>query len=84
LKKKYGFAFGQQLQAISGQTIVYEDAAPTEKELKAAKNEQEKAAKEAALEQAKKLEAAEAAAGAAGEVEEEAPVKVKRGNKYRR
>jgi len=87
LKKKYGFAFGQQLQAISGQTIVYEDKAPTAKELKAAKKEQEKEAKEAAREQAKKMEAAqaaEAAAGTAADVSDEAPVKVKRGNKYRR
>ena len=81
LKKKYGFAFGQELQAISGQTIVYEDKGPTEKELKAAKKEQEKAAREAALEQSKKLDAAQAAAGETGD-DESAPAK--KGNKYRR
>lgn len=85
LKKKYGFAFGQELQAISGQTIVYEEKAPTKKELKEAQKAQEKATQEAVLEQAAKMGAAQAAQATAGTAgEDEAPAKARGGNKYRR
>lgn len=73
LPKKYGFAFGQELQTISGKTIVYEGEADTPKDKKADK----KAVKAREKEEA----AAQAAAGTADG--DDQPAKIKSGNKYR-
>ncbi len=77
-KKKYGFAFAQELQAISGRTIVYEDKGPSLKEQKAAKKAEEKEAAAAAQASAAKFNAA-----GAGEDDVQV-VPSKKGNKYRR
>ena len=80
MNKKYGFAFGQELQTISGKTIVMEGDAAAPKD--------EKAEKKAKKEQKAAPAASQVGQGAtdqgAGGATEEAPVPTvkQRGNKY--
>jgi len=79
LPKKYGFAFGQALQTLSGKTIVYEEEGDRPRDEKAEK----KAKKEQKV--APQVEQGATDQGASGAVEEApAPTVKKRGNKYGR